>query len=324
MQKIKNIFKKIKENKKNIISAIIVFVIVIIVFSLFSSNQLEKTSNQSYEYVADIVENAMYESDSMVMGKVSGSSGPVASAVTKGINLQQDSEYLQNRKVIKNSNLNLTVKNLNQSRTNIENIVKKYNGYISNIRANNYSYEKRLNITAKVPNKDFYNVNTEVKSQNGVEKVNSESISLSDVTKQYNDLKLRIKNKKSEEEQYRKIMEKAVKIEDVLKVTSSLNKVRNEIESLEIQFKNLNQQVSFSTLQIELVSVVDKVIEGEAWSPTTEVKIAFENLKNNLKSLYSEILNFVAKLPVYIFYLVVLLIGFKILKILFRFVKSKL
>ncbi len=323
MEKIKNIYNKILQNKKNIIAGFVVLVIVAVIFSLFSEKNKEmyaidstrghKTA-QGYpgglvesDMEMDMVEEKAYTQN--FAEKVSGSDA---------------ASYLENRKVIKNANLSLTVKNLSDSRKNIEDIVAKNSGYISNIRANNYSYEKRLNITAKVPNKTFYNVNQEVKSQKGVEKVNSENISLQDVTKRYTDLELRIKNKKTEEEQYRQIMKKAVKIEDILKVTNALNKVRNEIERLEISFKNLDQQVSFSTLDIELISVVDKKIEGEVWSPTTEIKIAFENLKNNLKDLYSEILNFVAKLPIYIFYLIILLIGFKILKLLFRFVKSKL
>ncbi len=158
--------------------------------------------------------------------------------------LKSVDEILDNRKIIKSGSINYEVKAVE----NIENIVgekvTEFGGYIV---SSNFSVN-RVSISVNIPVENFDDF---LKEANKFGKITHKSISAKDVTKEYFDLEGRIKNKKIHQERIRDYIAYAKNIDDLIKYENELNRVTNELESLEGSFKNLSQQISFSSLKME-------------------------------------------------------------------------
>jgi hypothetical protein len=81
-----------------------------------------------------------------------------------------------------------------------------------------------------------------------------------DVTDQFYDLEARIKNRKSEEESLRKLLEQTTgKMEDILAVRRELNQVRGDIDQKEGQLRRLANLSSLTTVNVTLQEIKDYV-----------------------------------------------------------------
>jgi hypothetical protein len=154
-------------------------------------------------------------------------------------------------------------------------------------------------------------------------KVSNESVSSNDVTAQYVDLEAEVKNYKAEEIQYREIMSKAVKIEDVLNVSAKLAEVRGKIDRTQAQINYLSRQVEMSTISLSLTGESEVKIFGIVWRPFTVLKQSIRNLFADLANLADWIIGFIFRLPVLIIKLVlfvlVIFVAIKVFKKIINF-----
>jgi len=102
-------------------------------------------------------------------------------------------------------------------------------------------------ITIRVPAENFYQAVTRL-DQIGT--VASRDITAQDVTEQYFDLKIRLKNAKVMAERLRKLVAQAIDIKAALLVEQELTRVVTEIERLERQLKSLESRVAYGTLTV--------------------------------------------------------------------------
>ncbi len=155
---------------------------------------------------------------------------------------------LSNRKLVKNGNIEFETNDLNTTYKKIIEKISKYNGYISS--ENDLKDDERIskNLDLKIPNDKFDVLIAEL--DNEIENFDSKNISIEDVTDQYIDISARLKNKKAVEIQYLSLLKKATKISDMLAIEAKIGEIRGEIESVEGSLKALENQVSFSTLNI--------------------------------------------------------------------------
>ena len=91
------------------------------------------------------------------------------------------------------------------------------------------------------------------------------------------DLEARITNLQASEVQYRALIAKAVKIEDILAVQTRLDDVRGQIEQLQAQHKELTGLADLSTLTVTLVPTALQQTAG-SWDPGKTVADAFAAL----------------------------------------------
>ncbi|MBP7060557.1 MAG: DUF4349 domain-containing protein [Candidatus Moranbacteria bacterium] len=89
--------------------------------------------------------------------------------------------------------------------------------------------------------------------------VTSENISGSDLTAQYIDLQARINNQRAAESALQNLLQRAVKVSDVIEVTDKLTSVRSEIESLEGQMRYLSGQTDLATITLYVTEDVQAV-----------------------------------------------------------------
>lgn len=144
------------------------------------------------------------------------------------------------------------------------------------------------------------------------EKVLTERYSTDDVTAQVVDLGARIRNLETTETAFQAIMDRAVDIDDVLKVQAELTKVRGEIEQLAGQKTSLEAQAAFSSLAVTFALKPSDpiVVSQEQFDPAVEANQASATLLGVLQGLATAGIWFgIVWLPILLFLGILTLIG---------------
>ncbi len=111
------------------------------------------------------------------------------------------------------------------------------------------------------------------------DKVVAEQTQSAEVTGQVLDLGARIANLQATERALQTIMDRAIKISDVLDVQNQLTGVRGQIEQLETEKKHLEEQAAFGTLDVSYgLETVAVVAAQQGFDPAGEVDQATARL----------------------------------------------
>ena len=164
-------------------------------------------------------------------------------------------------KIKKTADVNISVEDYKVARAAIDKIVKTGNGYISGENEQNSTYSISNSMTIRVANKDF---DAMVSNIAGVAShVNSKNIYMEDVTAEFVDITARLKTKKEVEKRYLDLLNKASKVTDILEVEEHLRGIREEIEAKEGQLKLLNDQVAYSTINLNFTQSFEYTPQDE-------------------------------------------------------------
>lgn len=222
------------------------------------------------------------------------------------------------KKVIKNGNLSLKVEKTEKAAEEISQITRSQGGEV--FSTNFYERvkgQKSGSMTIKVPVQKFEET---VEKMKGVAtQVISESTSGQDVTEQYADLQVQVKNKKAEEESFVKILDRAGKIEDVLAVTQQISRVRGEIERLEGRIRFMDSQTDMSTITVSLSEDIEIAPISNDWRPWQIVKKSFSELIDSMQGFVDGLIRFViVTVPSLAIFLLIIWIVWKIGKKIFK------
>ena len=132
-----------------------------------------------------------------------------------------------------------------------------------------------------------------------------ESTSGTDVTMEYADLQIQLKNKQAEEQSFLSILDRAGKIDDVLSVTREIARVRSEIERLQGRIKFMDSQTDKSTISVSITE--DTAITfSDKWRPWQVAKETFNALFKDIQNVINFAIVLVIRIiPVIILYVVI-------------------
>ena len=181
------------------------------------------------------------------------------------------------RKLLKNGNVVFETADLEKMKLNIENLVQKFDGYISSDYANEYDNKVNYYLNIRIPSQYFDSILKEISIQ--ISKFDAKEITISDVTEEFLDIESRLKNKKELEKRYLEILQQSKSVEDILNIERELGKLLEEIEATEGRLNYLSNQVYFSTLS---VSFYKKVANETSF--LGKIGDRFNNGFENLKS----------------------------------------
>jgi hypothetical protein len=162
------------------------------------------------------------------------------------------------RKIIYNAEVKMVVDDLPTAEDSLKQLLKKHDGFIAQSELSGSTGARRSgHWRLRVPVDSFDEFMTEL-TKLGVPEVNKTDSQ--DVTDQFYDLEARIKNRKSEEESLRKLLEQTTgKMEDILTVRRELNQVRADIDQKEGQLRRLANLSSLTTVNVTLQEIKDYV-----------------------------------------------------------------
>ena len=202
---------------------------------------------------------------------------------------------LKSRKIIYSGMIEVQCDALEPAIDQARGVVQQAGGYVSNLQQSGGATSRSAQITFRVPADKFDRLMTSL-GQLGT--VRERSFSSSDVTDQWVDLDARVRNLKLEEERLLVILAKSGKVTDLLEVERELARVRGDAERIEGQLRRLNDQVSLSTIELELSLPPDKeaTVESGPWimQVLSDAAATFVHLG---KALVVLVINLVILLP---------------------------
>ncbi|MEH2123472.1 DUF4349 domain-containing protein [Nostoc sp.] len=142
--------------------------------------------------------------------------------------------------------------------------------------------------------------------------VESRNITAEDVGDRLVDFQARLTNLQKTEANLQKIMDRAGSVRDVLSVSQELSNVRQTIEQIDAQLKNLKNQVAYSTITLNLEAAVSSTSPQPAFG--LQVQETWNNSTHSLSAFSVGLLKLGIWLIVYSPYLLIfvaLIYGFR-------------
>ena len=184
------------------------------------------------------------------------------------------------RKIIRNGSLRLEVRGLDEALSAIRSATEKAGGYVTNESQGKDEYGARQgSITCRVPAASLDKALAQFQALGRVEGVN---VTAEDITEQYFNLEIRLRNQRDLETRFRALLDKpGNKVSDLLEIEREMARVRGEIDELEGRKRFWDSQVSLSTLTIQLHEPRPAIVGGGGGILGT-LKSAFRQLGENL------------------------------------------
>ena len=194
------------------------------------------------------------------------------------------------RMVVKNANLSLVVKDPVTAVSSITTLTNNLEGFVVSSSVYQASVDSvgnkimRDSMTIRVPAEKLSEALAQIKAL--AVTVETENLTGEDVTAQYTDLESQLRNLQAAETQLQKIMDSAVKTEDVLNVYNQLVGIRAQIEQVKGQMKYYSESAAMSAIVIDLIpDALSQPIEVGGWKPAGVAKEAIEALLHTLQGI---------------------------------------
>ena len=277
-----------------------VFLFISVVMLLAACSASETESGSMEESKSSSSEDMATEAE--VSNEIAEDSDSQMENVAPEEKQNESQEVATTRMIIHQAHLQVNVKKLETAQANITKKVEQYGGYI--VESNVYQEDDDTNsgkMIVRIPEKHFQ---TFLKDAEGeAADILERNVTGQDVTEQYVDLQSRVKSKRAVEERLLEFMSNAQKTEDLLKISTDLAKVQEEIEVMVGKINYLENQTSFSTIELLMYEnrVVIPNIESKELNTWEKTKKQLATSTNGLLAAGSAFLVFfIGNLPVLI------------------------
>ena len=219
--------------------------------------------------------------------------------------------------VIRTIKLSLVTKEFDAARVRIENIVRQSQGYIDRLTVRGSGSTHALTATLRLP---ANTADSGLRDLKTIGRLVEESQNSSDITSQYVDLGARLSNALNSEQRLLGLLrERAGSLKDVVEMEREIEAVRENIERMEAQQKDLNNKVQFVTIDLELTEEYHAELEPPAPSTGTQIRnAAIEGIRSGGENVMDITLFLLRYGPALVIWLAILVPLFMIFKRLAR------
>lgn len=167
--------------------------------------------------------------------------------------------------------LNQETTDFDQSLAAVNALITKHKGYIdgSNVTRDGETSQQQAAFTLRIPETEKTAFLNELRKLAPVVSEQQESTNL---TKSYQDNDSRLKALAAEETALLTMLEKADKMEDMLKIQARLTDIRSEKESLTSQQKQIDEDVTYSTIYLDLQEISQTKADSASPQAGTRIK----------------------------------------------------
>ncbi len=166
-------------------------------------------------------------------------------------------ELEKGSKLIKEGRLEFEVSNLNNAKNRVDTLLKSLKGYYQNEQFNSYNQRKNYSLIIRIPNQSFDTLILLLEQGKG--KLKAKNILAKDVTEEFVDLNIRLKNNLAYLDQYNELLKKAKTINEILEIKERNRIIESDIESNQGRLKYLEDKVKYSTINLELNEMIEYV-----------------------------------------------------------------
>lgn len=153
------------------------------------------------------------------------------------------------RSIIKTGEITVEVDSVAETTGAVRALALELDGYISSSFQG--EFEESATLTMRIPADRFDEAIAAIHDLGG--DVKSEATREEDVTAAVVDIEARLTNLRAAEVEYRELMDRAERIEDILAIQNQLFQVRGEIEAMQAQLEYYNDQADMATLTVSII-----------------------------------------------------------------------
>ncbi len=207
---------------------------------------------------------------------------PVSSSGNSSLQLAQ-------RRVISTASISLEVEEVQVASAAVKGIAESLGGFVEQLSSSGRASNQQANITIRVPQGRF---STAIERLMALGEVQNQSQGSEDVSERFIDLEARLKSAKREEQSLLSLLERTLKVNEILTVERELNRVRSEIERLQGQLNFLEGRVELATISVFLFTpavALPQPPSGSLVIETTEVSLRLNELRSRVSALDGKI-----------------------------------
>jgi len=171
--------------------------------------------------------------------------------VTKVSTDDVDTAVVTAQMIERTVSLSMTVKEMDAARAALEDIAKRHHGYFAELNTEGQSEVGRtLTASMRVPTDELDAILAELRK---LDHLDEEKQAGEEVSQQHIDLEARLRNARNTEKRLTDLLiKRADKLKDVLDVERELASTREEIERMEAQLRNMENKVSYASIDLTL------------------------------------------------------------------------
>ncbi len=175
--------------------------------------------------------------------------------------------------IIRTASLTLYANDFDKTRNEIERVIRSHRGYAGQVNVTAYTGSARsMRATFQVPASELDAALSDLKK---LGRVTEEALTAEEVTRQYVDLQARLVNARATEQRLKDILSRqAGRMQDVLAVEREIARVREEIERMTAEQKNLEARIQYAALSVTLNEEYRAGLESTAPSALTRLRNA--------------------------------------------------
>ena len=221
------------------------------------------------------------------------------------------------QKLIKTVSMSMETKEFDPLLENIRSKVEELGGYIESSEVSGSSYyslyeSRRAWMKLRIPSDKLDGFVTVVSELGNV---TNKSESVEDITLRYVDVESHKKALETEQTRLLELLEKAESMEDILTIESRLSQVRYELQSYGSTLRTFDNQVSYSTVDIDIREVerVAPVVEELTFFQEIRIRLS-DNFYDIGRDLRSFAIWFISSLPYLIIWAVIIVIVVRLVR----------
>lgn len=160
-----------------------------------------------------------------------------------------------NKKIIKNANLELEVKDFKIFERQVNGIAGKYGGYIAEENLETSEFKMQSKVSIRVPAELFEQALTDLSSD--ADKIITKNITSKDVTGEIVDVRSRLEARRQARLRYLELMKDAKNMEEVFQVQKEVDEIQEEMEAAAARVSSLGHAAAYSTIQLTYFQVLN-------------------------------------------------------------------
>ncbi len=196
---------------------------------------------------------------------------------------------LTQQQVISTASISIEVEEVQVASAEVKGIAESLGGFVEQLSSSGRASSQQANITIRVPQGRF---STAVDRLMALGEVQSQTQGSEDVSERFIDLKARLRSAEREEQSLLSLLERTLKVNEILTVERELNRVRSEIERLQGQLNLLERRVDLATISVFLFTPAVAMAQPPSGSlviETTEVSLRLNELRSRVSAVGGKI-----------------------------------
>jgi len=238
---------------------------IVFAAALFAASRLSKPGYQSSEQVEVVHVNSSVPAPDDIALKGSGRAAPLRLAAPSPLAAPAAKSARNAPQIARVGSVSLFVPNVDKAVSAVSAIARAQTGDVLSLddtARNEHGGAPSADMQLRVPDERF---EATMRDLGRVGTARARSISAEDLTTQIVDSAARLRNLRRTEADIAKIMDRSGSVGQILEAENQLSSVREQIETLESELKDMRNRVSYSTISVSLAADVSNVpVESSA------------------------------------------------------------